>query len=109
MSFLRGALRIHTDPDTRFSCRFPVLFVLRKGVKDDMVADLRQLFHILRFVSRREDMVFLSHFFPAKARLIQPARRCPADILSDQRIQVVHGKRFLRQKHMAARLLFQIF
>ena len=118
MPFLRGALRIDADADTDcffiFShlCTFPAHFfiflILCKGIEDDMVADLHQFFHIFFFVCRCKDMIFFSHLFISKSCLIQSARCCSADILTDHRIQAVHGKCFLGEQDVTAALLLKI-
>ena len=77
-------------------------------VEDDMVADLHQFFHIFFFVCRCKDMIFFSHLFISKSCLIQSARCCSADILTDHRIQAVHRKCFLGEQDVTAALLLKI-
>ena len=91
MPFLCGALRVHADPGTCSALLLQkivlILFILRKGIKNNVIADLHQFFHIFFLISRCKYMIFLSHLLFSKARLKNSARRRSADILPDQRIQ----------------------
>ena len=118
MSLLRGILRIDpkSDADTVLrttggilrSHLVPVSDILRKGIKNHMVAERDQFLHIAVLVRRSKHMVLTPHLLCAETRLVESARCGTADVLSDQRIERICGKRFLRQQDMASRILLQI-
>ena len=73
-----------------------------------MIADCHQFLHIRFFISRCKNMIFFSHLFISKSCLIQSARCCSADILTDHRIQAVHRKCFLGEQDVTAALLLKM-
>ena len=77
---------------------------LSERIEDDVVADLRKLTDLLRIVGRLKDVILLAHFLLRETRLIDAARRCPGEILPDQRIVMVHGETLLSEKHLCSRI-----
>ena len=73
-----------------------------------MIADLCELFHILRAVGRRIHMILQPHFFLAKPRLIESAGSRSADIFSNQRIFRKTGKAFLSQQNFCTGAFFYL-
>ena len=111
VAFLGGTLRIdpESDASSRLLCPVPVLPQLSRGIKNHMAAVFQNFLHLLLPVGRRKDMVFQAHLLISQPRLIQPAGRRPVQILSDQRIDAVHGKCFLRQQNSASGLFPEVF
>ena len=118
MSLLRGILRIDpkSDADTVLRTAGGILRchllsvpdILRKGIKNHMVAERDQFLHIAVLVRRSKHMVLTPHLLCAETRLVESARCGTANVLSNQRIERICGKRFLRQQDMASRVLLQI-
>ena len=108
MVSLRGALRIDTDANADIFTEILIFSQLRKGIKDHVVTDFYQLPHILLFISRGKNMVLFSHLLFSEACLIKPARRRSTDILSNQRVFIKAGKRFLREKDFTSGILLYL-
>lgn len=95
---LRGKLGIDAQPDARIFAAGIKFLLLCEGIENDMVADVRDLVELAVEVGGAKHMVFLAHLLFAEPRLVQTARRRAADVLPDERVFAVGGKRLLRQQ-----------
>ena len=74
-----------------------------------MAAVFQDFLHLLFPVSGREDVIFPAHLLIAQPRFVQPAGSGSVQILTDQRIDAVHGKCLLGQQDSASGPLSEIF
>ena len=94
--------------DAGRECLRAELLPLSKGVEDDVVADLGELRKFRLLVGGRKDMVLFAHLLMAEPCLVEAAGRRAREVLSDQRVVVVHGEALLGEQHMRARALLHL-
>ena len=107
---LRRALGVDAQAarDAGCECLRAELLPLGKGVEDDVVTDLGELRKFRLLVGGRKDMVLFAHLLMAELGLVEAAGRRAREVLSDQRVVVVHGEALLGEQHMRARALLHL-
>ena len=104
---LRRALGVDAHPTGRTvqTCHCAKPFPLGKRIKDDMIADRRELFDLLILIGGLKDVVFFAHLLLRETRFIDAACCRPCQIAPNQRIVVIHGETLLREEDRCSRIL----